>query len=110
MNREIGARIREARGSMSQAVLAEKMQARGADWTQKTVTTVETGTRPARFAEAVLVADVLGVSLDALAGRASAGEAEALRRAQVAEDRLRRARKALDDVIEADPFAPRWER
>jgi transcriptional regulator with XRE-family HTH domain len=108
---EIGRRVREARGSMSQQGLAELMSGPdGPRWYQGTVTAVETGKRPLRFTEAITLADELGISLDSLAGRPSVDEDALRRRAARAEDRLRRAYLALRDIyVEQDFLSKPWE-
>lgn len=93
----IGRRVREARGQMSQTELAELMTGDGMVWRQATVTAVETGKRGLRFAEAIDLADLLGISLDSLAGRPSVDEDALRRRAARAEDRLQRVRQALGE-------------
>ncbi|NKU72718.1 helix-turn-helix domain-containing protein [Rhodococcus hoagii] len=69
IDREIGARVEELRlgEGLSQGQLAERLQERGLPWSQRTVSRVESGERPIRFAEAFPLARALGVGADALA-------------------------------------------
>lgn len=62
----IGKRLAQLRGKTSQAALAADMANRGHKWSQATVWSVETAKRPLRLAEAVDVAAILGVKVDAL--------------------------------------------
>lgn len=63
----IGQAVRVLRHHRSQRQLAAAMQARGwPAWSQATQWSVETGQRPLRLAEAVDLADELGVTIDAL--------------------------------------------
>lgn len=61
-----GQRLRENRTAarLSQRELAEEMQAEGFDWHQTTVQRVETGKRSVRLSEAVVIARILGITLD----------------------------------------------
>lgn len=65
----IGKRLAEVRKAahFSQADLAAAVARRGHKWSQATVWAVESGKRPLRFSEAMAVADVAGVGVDALA-------------------------------------------
>lgn len=69
IDREIGTRVEELRlrGGLSQGQLAERLQGCGLPWSQRTVSRVESGERPIRFAEAFPLARALGVRADALA-------------------------------------------
>ncbi|GAB4095607.1 hypothetical protein GCM10028787_10820 [Brachybacterium horti] len=58
---QIGKRLQELRGDMSQAALAAAMAERGHKWSQATVWSVEQGRRPMRLTEAGDVADILEV-------------------------------------------------
>jgi transcriptional regulator with XRE-family HTH domain len=113
LDEEIGRRVRVARMGvpMSQQELAENMtDAGGKPWYQGTVTAVETGKRPLRFSEAIELADLLGISLDSLAGRPSVEEDALRRRAVRAEDRLQRAYQALRGIYdEQDLLTQPWE-
>lgn len=113
MDQEIGRRVREARGSMSQSELADRMTGGEVRWHQGTVTAVETGKRPLRFSEAIALASELGVSLDSLAGRPSITE-DALRRwARDADQRLTNAvrvlQRAAGEIETRDPLSEPWE-
>lgn len=72
------------RGAMSQQELAQRMNERGQDWQQKTVSRVEKGTRDVKLFEAVDLAAVLGVTLDELMSADSTALAAAEERAKVA--------------------------
>jgi transcriptional regulator with XRE-family HTH domain len=65
---QIGRRMRVLRGDRSQRDLASAMKARGWPWSQTTVWQAEAGQRPLKLAEAVDLADELGVHLDQLLG------------------------------------------
>lgn len=58
----IGRNVARFRGERSQADIAKAMRAQGWKWAQNTVSGVETGERPLRFAEALSLAHVLGIS------------------------------------------------
>lgn len=108
MDEQIGRAVRQARGDMSQTQLAETMTVRLPYVVyQNTVTQIETGKRPLRLSEAVVLAEELGVSLDLLAGHASATEADLLRRVQRAEDAVDRAYLVLREAM-GDPLT--WRR
>ena len=110
MNERIGRAVRQARGDMSQHQLAATMTARlGYSIYQNTITEIETGKRPLRLAEAVVLAEELGVSLDTLAGHTSVTEDALLRRAQNAERALLNAYLVLQQAM-GDPLAPLDER
>jgi hypothetical protein len=60
-NRQIGENVHELRGSVPQETVAAGMRERGhAKWSQSTVWSVETGSRPLRLTEAEDLAKVLG--------------------------------------------------
>lgn len=61
-------RERESRG-LSLAQLAKMLQAKGLSVHATTIAKIEYGERPAKLDEAAALADVFGVSLDALIGR-----------------------------------------
>lgn len=66
---QIGAnlvRLRDLRGGMSQAALAEQMRARGWKWSQATVWSVEKGERPLRLAEAMDLSEILDADISRL--------------------------------------------
>ena len=65
-NAQIGSRVKQLRGEKSQGVLAESMRKRGFKWSQGTVWTVETGERPLRLSEAVALAELFGLPIEAL--------------------------------------------
>jgi transcriptional regulator with XRE-family HTH domain len=109
----VGDRVREARkaAGVGQVELAAAMST-GPDmtWRQSTVTAVETGRRPLRFDEAVALSRELGVTLDWLAGQAPTTEDGLRRWAREADDRLNRARAALDELVaERDPLVKPWK-
>jgi transcriptional regulator with XRE-family HTH domain len=69
LDADVGRRIKALRKAqrISQSNLIVKMALLyGIQWHQSTVTNVERGERPLKLSEALAVADVLGVSLDAL--------------------------------------------
>lgn len=57
----IGRSVSAFRGDMSQQALADKMRERGWKWSQATVWSVEKGERPLRLAEAMDLAQILGI-------------------------------------------------
>lgn len=60
------------RAGVSQNALAKAMQANGFMFHQQTVQRIEAGQRPLRVDELIALSDILGVSVDALLGRAAA--------------------------------------
>lgn len=64
----IGDNIAEARqdAGLSQAELSERLREVGLNWSQGTLSKVESGSRPVRLSEAPIVASVLGTSLQQL--------------------------------------------
>lgn len=62
---EIGQRVRELRESLnlSQAAFAQLVQSHGLAWRQPTVSRIEEGERPVRLAEAVILAEQLGLAI-----------------------------------------------
>lgn len=62
---EIGRSVAALRGDRSQKSIADEMRSRGWRWSQATVWSVEQGTRPLRFAEAVDLEEVLGSKIEA---------------------------------------------
>ncbi|QSE90302.1 helix-turn-helix transcriptional regulator [Rhodococcus pseudokoreensis] len=69
-DQEVGNKIVELRESlgMTQGQLAEQLRSRGLGWSQGTLSKVETGQRSVRLTEAPVVALVLRVRIDELAG------------------------------------------
>ena len=63
----IGARVRNARGSMRQTEVADVMKAAGYKWHQATVWGVETGDRPLRLSEAAILSRLFDVSIEEFA-------------------------------------------
>lgn len=63
---QIGAIVRVRRGEQSQKALADAMRAKGHPWSQSTVWSIESGTRPLRLIEARDLADIWGVDIDQL--------------------------------------------
>jgi transcriptional regulator with XRE-family HTH domain len=63
-------RERESR-NLSLARLAERVQAKGIKVYATTIAKIEYGERPAKLDEVIAIADVFGVSIDGLVGRAS---------------------------------------
>jgi len=66
LDRRLAMNVQSLRGAMSQDVLAAAMRARGVPWHQQTVGRIESGQQKVKLAEAVILADVLGVTLDRL--------------------------------------------
>ena len=107
---QIGRNLVRLRGDISQKDLADKMRDFGWKWSQATVWSIEKGERPLRLTEAIDLAGILAVSMDALIGdddvvddmyRANAYQNQA-RRAQV------ETRTALDLQLDiATSAAPR---
>ncbi|MDV2979022.1 UNVERIFIED_CONTAM: helix-turn-helix transcriptional regulator [Actinomycetes bacterium ARC8] len=62
----VGANIARFRGEMSQSEVAKKMVSHGFKWSQTTVWEVEKGKRALKFAEALDLAKVLGVTISDL--------------------------------------------
>lgn len=62
----IGQNVTAFRGSRSQQSLADAMRARGHRWSQATVWGVEKGKRPISLAEAVDLAEILGIQIHEL--------------------------------------------
>ena len=58
----IGKNLAKLRGPWTQARLAQMMATRGFQWTQSTVSAVESGTRSLKFTEAVELAAILGAT------------------------------------------------
>ncbi|WP_280364179.1 helix-turn-helix domain-containing protein [Nocardia abscessus] len=82
---------RELRG-MSQTELAHKASEVGLPFHQQTVARIESGERPVRVPEAVLLSAVLGVRLVDLVHQLSSVERSAL-------DQLAEARAALEETV-----------
>lgn len=106
-----GARVRREREQqgMSQEFLAGALAVFGVDWHQTTAGRVESGARPARLAEAVAVAAVLGVPLSELIGeRDAVRQRERLERAaaelihvrQEVDQRLARLREEINSGLD----------
>lgn len=100
VDQEIGERVREARGTLPQRVLADQMKTRGHRWSQSTVWNIEEGERRFMLSEAVDVADLLGTTLDFLTGqdldaKAAESAAEAMRLRKAARTALEALRAAL---------------
>lgn len=89
-------RFRTAKG-MSQAQLAEQMALRtGQPVAQQTIVKLEKGTRPLRYSEAAVLAEVLGVPLDALHEGSAAITLAAVQTTYIAEVRALGAE--VDDI------------
>lgn len=67
-DRQVGFRLQAAReaGEWNQSELAARLTEAGLRWSQGTLSRVETGQRPVRLTEAVVLAEVLGVALSEL--------------------------------------------
>lgn len=89
----VGSRIARLRGAMSQQELARRMANAGVKWSQSTVWSVETGRRPLRVSEAVVLCDILGVELGEMLG-----DVDSVLASQFAA-RLHRSRETLVDVL-----------
>jgi hypothetical protein len=65
----IGARVKRFRGRRPQASVATSMTSLlpESNWHQVLLTRIEAGKRPLRLSEAVVLADILGVTIDQLA-------------------------------------------
>lgn len=74
INVQIGRNIIRYRGDMSQVQLAELMTERGNRWSQATVWNTEQGNRPLKLKEAMDLAEILSVGLDALTIEETQGE------------------------------------
>lgn len=100
-----GANLRtlRERNEMSQPELARRMVERGWPWHQSTVYRTESGRQPLKLGEAVDLAQILGVSMDRLAGIApdiSEEAREARRQADAAEEYRRKSRESLVFTLE----------
>lgn len=96
----VGGRVRDARAETSQYQVASEMSARGHRWTQSTVHKVEHGGRNLLLTEAADLAEILGTTLDQLAGVDSAqlattNAAEAMRLRKAARIALEALRDAF---------------
>jgi chromosome segregation ATPase len=65
---DIGRVVAELRGTRSQHSLAEAMRELGWPWSQATVWSVEKGERPLKLREAVVLASILGTTVETLVG------------------------------------------
>lgn len=74
VNVRIGRNVSIHRGEMSQVHLAKMMTERGNKWSQATVWNTEQGNRPLKLKEALDLASILSVSLEALTGSESQAE------------------------------------
>jgi transcriptional regulator with XRE-family HTH domain len=99
----VGANVQRYRTAkeMSQAELAAGMSREGGEHIhQQTIQKIEKGTRPLKYAEAVVLCRVLGMELDDLAhGDANAADASFVSAELLELEMVIRARKALLDAI-----------
>lgn len=67
-DRQVGQNVRDLRTAMgmTQGDVVQELRARGLELAQQTIVKIEQGSRPLRLQEADLLADVLGVDVDAL--------------------------------------------
>lgn len=65
-NEQLGARVAQIRGRMTQAQLATAMKQRGWKWSQTTVGNIEQGKRPLKVSELVSLAEIFDVTLYSL--------------------------------------------
>jgi hypothetical protein len=67
-DREVGRVVAELRGERTQQSVADAMRELGWPWSQATVWSVEKGERPLKLREAVVLAAILGTSVETFVG------------------------------------------
>lgn len=101
-NKRFGERVkaeRQARG-WTQPYMAELLETHGIPMGVTTVTKIEGGSRPVRIVEAVGMADVFGVSVDALMGRGPSDDDLAFALRVLRDNARRSSGQALEDAYD----------
>lgn len=97
LDEQIGSNLARLRGDLSQRDLAVEMTRRGWKWSHVTVGSVERGERPLRAAEALGVANILGIQVeDLVTAQDNVRLREAQRSVIYQLDRLQTAVRAWD--------------